>query len=148
MQYFEDVVVGRWVESEATYGVTKEEIIAFCSDWDPLPFHIDEELARQSPMGKLFTSAIHVVAIGVRLGHGMLQEPTAIIAGLGWDEVRFMLPVCAGDELSLRATVDSKRESASKPDRGIVTSKLVLVNQRGEDVASYKMSTLVQRRPR
>lgn len=147
MNYFEDVVVGRWIESEETYTLTKEEIISFCSEWDPLPFHVDEELARQSPMGKLFTSAVHVVAIAVRLGHSMQREPSAVIAGLGWDEVRFLLPVCAGDQIKLRATVESKRESASKPDRGIVTSHLVLVNQHGQDVASYKMSTLLQRRP-
>jgi len=147
MQYFEDIQVGNFKESTEDYELTAEEIIAFCSKWDPLPFHIDEQAAAQTPVGKLFTSAVHSMAIAIRLGHQMQTEPTATAMGLGWDEVRFHTPACAGDGLRLRGDVIEVRPSKSKPELGIVRSLLRLSNQRGETVISFKAAALLRRRP-
>lgn len=147
MKYFEDIVVGSVRESTESYELTKGEIVEFCSKWDPLPFHVDESAGAASIVGKLFTSAIHTVAIAIRLGHAMQREPSAITAGLGWDEVRFHAPACAGDKLRLRGEIIEKRVSDSKPDQGIIRSKLALLNQNDQPVITLKTSSLILRRP-
>ena len=147
MQYFEDIEIGGPRQYPTGYTLTVENITGFCREWDPLPFHLDEEVARNTPMGRLFTSAAHLVCIALKLGHSAQDAPTAVIAGLGWDEVRFHRPGFAGDTLYLRGSVLDKRVSVSRPERGIVTNLMELVNQDGERVASYQVSTLVARRP-
>jgi len=147
MQYFEDIHVGDARESTEDYELTAEEIVSFCSKWDPLPFHVDAQAAATTPVGKLFTSAIHSVAIAIRLGHQMQTEPAATVMGLGWDEVRFQTPACVGDRLRLRGEVIETRASESKQGLGIVRSLLTLSNQRGETVIRLKAAALIRQRP-
>ncbi|MGB8224388.1 MAG: MaoC/PaaZ C-terminal domain-containing protein [Polyangiales bacterium] len=146
MQYFEDIEVGNVRESIEDYELTTEEIIGFCSKWDPLPFHTDPEAAAETLVGRLFTSAIHTVAIAIRLGHELQSEPVATEIGLGWDEVRFHAPACAGDRLRLRGEIIEARPSESKPGLGIIRSRLSLTNQRGETVVSFKAAAMLKRR--
>lgn len=146
MRYFEDIRVGDVKESVEPYELTADEIVGFCSKWDPLPFHVDPRAAAGTPVGKLFTSAIHGVAIAIRLGHQLQAESTATVMGLGWDEVRFHAPACVGDRLRLRGEIIETRPSQSKPELGIIRSLLTLTNQRGETVISFKAAALVQRR--
>lgn len=146
MRFYEDFELNIPHTSEAEYEVTKEEIIAFASQWDPMPFHLDEEVAKASPLGKLFASSIHTVAIGVRLAHTMIEEEAAMVAGLGWDELRFLIPVCVGDRLRVRSQFIDRRESKSKPDRGILISLNEVLNQHDEVVAHYKMSSMILKR--
>ena len=147
MQYFEDIVVGDAKESPDSYELTAEEIVEFCTKWDPLPFHIDERVAEQTPVGKLFTSAIHTVAIAIRLGHQLQAEQTATAMGLGWDEVRFHTPARAGDRLRLRGEVIDTRVSKGNPALGIVRSLLSVTNQDGDTVITFKAAALIRRRP-
>lgn len=147
MEYFEDIVVGNVKESPDSYELTTEEIIDFCKKWDPLPFHIDERVAEQTPVGKLFTSAIHTVAIAIRLSHQLQTEPVATAMGLGWDEVRFHVPARVGDRLRLRGEVIDARVSESNPSLGVVRSLLSLTNQNGDTVISFKAAALIRRRP-
>ena len=143
MRFYEDFEIGIPHTSEQFYEVTKEEIMSFAEQWDPMPFHLDEDVAKASPLGKLFASSIHTVAIGVKLAHTMIEEEAAIVAGLGWDELRFLVPVCVGDRLRVRSQLISKRESKSQPDRGILVSLNEVFNQRDQVVASYKMSSMI-----
>ena len=87
--------------------------------------------------GGLTASGSHTLAIRTLLLH---QLPTreAVIAAGGWDEGRFHVPVRPGDELSLEVTWLTKRRSASKPDRGIVTALMKLLNQHHTVVLSHK----------
>ncbi|WP_372750181.1 MaoC/PaaZ C-terminal domain-containing protein [Litorivivens sp.] len=147
MRYFDDIVVGTRVEGSSTYTLSADEIKAFAGQWDPMPFHVDEAAAAASPLGVLFASSIHTVAIGVRLSHDMAQEPMAVVAGLGWDSVRFHCPVCAGDTLRVAAEIVDKRVSRSKPDRGVCTTQIELYNQRDELAVSYKVASLVLKQP-
>ena len=147
MQYFEDIQVGNVKESTDSYELKTEEIVDFCKKWDPLPFHIDERAAEQTPVGKLFTSAVHTIAIAIRLSHQLNTEPTATAMGLGWDKVRFQTPACAGDQLRVRGEVIEARVSESNPSLGVVRSLLSVINQHGETVISFKAAALIRRRP-
>jgi len=147
MKFYEDMPLGLSAEPEARFTFTAEDIKSFASEWDPMPFHIDEELARQSPVGKLFATSIHTIAASVKLNHTAMTEPMAVVAGLGWQDVRFPLPVCAGDTIRVRSEVVDRRESQSRPDRGIVTSQISVFNQHDQLVCEYKILTLVLKKP-
>lgn len=145
--YFEDIELNKVMHSQAQFEVTPENIKAFAAEWDPAPFHIDEDAAKASPMGKLFASSIHTVAIGVKLSYSyenMSLEST--VAGLGWDKVRFMQPVCPGDVLRSETEVISKRESNSQPGRGVVVCEIRIFNQDDLKVASYEIASLILKR--
>ena len=146
MRYFEDIVVGERIESTGSFELTEDEIVSFCRKWDPLPFHTDPAAAARTPMGKLFTSAIHTIAIGANLMHSAGADPVAVLAGLGWDEVRFVAPACVGDRLTATTEVIEARPSEGKSDRGIVRYFLEVKNEHGKTVASFKTSVLVWRR--
>jgi acyl dehydratase len=145
--YFEDIELHKPRHSDEKYAVTAEDIKQFAAQWDPMPFHLDEEIAKLSPIGKLFASGIHSVAIGIRLSHTMMEKNLAVIAGLGWNDVRFPVPVCVGDVLHMKSEIIEKRESRSKLDRGIIVSLNQLINQNNDVVTEYKIATLMMRKP-
>ncbi|HSC76293.1 MAG TPA: MaoC/PaaZ C-terminal domain-containing protein [Pseudomonadales bacterium] len=147
MLYFDDIHLHEIQQSTATHWVTAEDIKRFASEWDPMPFHLDEEVAKLTPMGRLFASGAHNIAISIKLSHTMMERQVAAIAGLGWQDVRFPLPVFAGDVLHLRTEIVDKRVSQSKPDRGIITTLITLLNQDDAVVTEYKILTMVLRKP-
>lgn len=147
MLFFEDFELHKLHHSPVSHTVSADEIKRFAGEWDPMPFHLDETLAAQSPMGKLFASSAHSIAIGIRLSHSMMENEVAVVAGLGWQDVRFPMPVCAGDTLRLQTQVVEMRASQSKPDRGLVTTLNTLFNQDDVVVAEYKIVTMILRKP-
>lgn len=146
MRYLEDVVVGTKFATEDSYLLTEEEIIDYCTKWDPLPFHLDPEAAAKTPMGKLFTSALHTMAISSRMIHALNREPMAVIAGLGMDEVRMLAPACVGDRLQVRAEIVEARASKSDPNRGVVGYAIEVFNQDDKPVLRYKSAIMVWQR--
>lgn len=145
--YFDDCVVGE-EHAAASHEVTAQEIIAFAKQWDPQPWHVDEDAARTSHFGALTACSAHIFAIfsitSQRWQSGVVQQA---IAGLGFDEMRMHRPVYAGDTLRCVSIVHSARVSRSKPDRGIVVFDTQLINQDGVVVFSIKASTLMARNP-
>jgi len=87
------------------------------------------------------------VAIQGALISSSSEAAVAVIAGLGWDEVRFKSPARVGDTLSLQLTCLEMRPSASKPDRGIIRSRVEVLNQDRQVVLSSVHNILVSRRP-
>jgi len=145
MIYYEDIELNRPRES-ATYFVDKDELIAFAKQWDPQPFHTDEEAARHYPMG-LIGSSVQSYAILTKLQTEMPGDKPAIIAGLGIDEWRTPNPLKPGDTVHAVGYVESKRESSSKPNLGILTSVSSLLNQDGDVILTYKSKGLIMKRP-
>ncbi len=145
MRYYEDVELNK-VRISGTHCVTAEEIIKFARQWDPQPFHIDEEEAKNWPLG-FCASSLHTMAIAVRLTNEASKTTLAVVGGLGWDEVRLHTPVRPGDVLHVRSYACSKRESSSKPDKGIVQSTFEVINQNDKVAMSYKIATMMLKRP-
>jgi acyl dehydratase len=141
--HFDDIQIGEGT-SAGPYALTKEEIIAFATQYDPRSFHIDEAAAKASVFGGLTASSAHTFAIAQALAFRW-QPPLAILAALGIDEMRLPAPARPGDELSLTSTLIEKSES-SKPDRGVAKFQTVVQNQRGETVLAYKITVLLARR--
>lgn len=68
------------------------------------------------------------------------------IANLGYEDVKHLAPTFIGDTIYARTRIISKRESKSKPDRGIIYVETIGYNQRGEDVISFRRNVLVKKR--
>lgn len=146
MKFFEDCAVGDAFESQNTYQVTAEEIKSFAGKWDPQLYHLDEEQAKKV-VGQLFAPATLTLCISVKLTHDSGYFEISPAAGLGLDEVRMPKPVLVDDQLKVKTTIVSKRESKSKPGLGVMTNRTEVINQHGEVVLSYLLSALVYKRP-
>ena len=67
----------------------------------------------------------------------------ASLASPGIDELRWLEPVRPDDVLSTRVTIVEARRSASKPDRGLVRSKIEVLNQHDRVVLSMLAMNLI-----
>lgn len=135
-RYFEDYVVGE----SMTYGdyvVTEEEIREFAERYDPQPFHIDPDAARQSIFGGLIASGWNTASISMRMLVDHFVSRRSGMGSPGIDELRWHQPVRPGDRLKVRSTITEARRSASKPDRGLVRVRHETLNQRDEVVMSF-----------
>lgn len=142
--YYEDVVVGdEFIIGE--HRITKDEIIDFAKVWDPMPYHIDEDLANASHFGGLIAAGSHLLSLRMRLCHSNGISPHVIASG-GYDDVRFNAPARVNDLLTLHVEVLEKRESKSKPDRGIFTLGYKLVNEAGETTLSHTDIIFIRKR--
>lgn len=120
--------------------VTKEAIVRYARAFDPQPFHLSEELAKDSNVGRLIASGYHTCCIMMRmLADDLIGGPNAL-GSPGLEEVKFLKPVLPGDELTGRCEVREKRELKSKPGVGMIKCLLELHNQRGEVVMSWDMT--------
>ncbi len=145
MLYYEDIELEREHKS-AEYYVDKDELINFAKQWDPQPFHIDEEAAKHYPTGLIGTS-VHSYAILTKLQTEMDIDQPAVVAGLGIDEWRTPNPLRPGDTVHAAGRIIAKRESSSKPNLGIITSISTLYNQNGDVILTYKSTGLILKRP-
>jgi acyl dehydratase len=144
--YLEDFVPGT-THQLGSSRLTANEIIAFGRQFDPQPFHVDEEAGRTSPFGSLIASGWHTAATAHRLLVAGFSPQALTFGSPGVDELRFLRPVRPEDTLTLRATVLETRPSASRPDRGVVRLRTELLNQQGEIVLSMIGLSIFGRRP-
>ncbi|MFC7157031.1 MaoC family dehydratase [Halomarina halobia] len=146
--YFEDLEVGDTFTA-GSYTVTKAEIIEFAEQFDPQPFHVDEEAARESLFGELVASGLHTLCISVRLFVTEFvrgEEGIANMGGLGMDDLQWHRPVTPGDTLSLRIEVLETSPSTSHSGRGYVDFERVIHTDDGERVLSLLSHNIVERR--
>jgi len=129
--YWEDFPVGEEV-TFGSYLVQKEEMIEFASEFDPQPFHLNEEIAKTSLLGGLATSGWQNCAIAMRIMWDGYLHKSASMGAPGVEEVRWRKPVYAGDVLSMtRKTLESRR-SNSRPGMGLVRFMWEMYNQSDE----------------
>ena len=129
--HYEDFDVGMVIDL-GSYPVTAEEIVSFANEFDPHPFHLDEEAGRKSILGGLCASGWHSCAMLMRMLVDGYLGRTAGMGSNGVDEVKWLKPVFAGETLKATVTVMSKRVSARKPDMGILTMHAEVHNTHGE----------------
>ncbi|MEZ5398370.1 MAG: MaoC family dehydratase [Bryobacteraceae bacterium] len=146
-EYFEDYVPGT-VHEFGGMEVSAEEIIEFARKYDPQEMHLDPEKAAQGRTGGLIASGWHTAAMAMRMMTDHYLSRVASLASPGVDELRWPNPVRPGDTLRIRATVIEARISRSKPDRGIVRSRVEMFNQRGQAVLSMLPVVMVGLRSR
>lgn len=135
-RYLEDFREGEvWRSGSVVIG--EDEMIAYARANDPQPIHVDPEAARNGPFAGIIASGWQIAALSMRLfveagGHG--DTP---IVGLGIDELRWKQVVRPGDALRTTREIVEVRRSASRPDRGVIRTRVTVLNQRDETVMTY-----------
>ncbi len=144
--YFEDFTVGREFRTDGAT-LTESQILDFALAFDPQPFHMDVEAAKQSMFGSLIASGFHTMALTFRLFVQTRALAACSLGSPGVDELRWLRPVRPGDTLRATVQVVEQRPSGSKPDRGIIRLQWTALNQRSEPVLTMTSMQLVKRRP-
>ena len=146
-RYFEDYEVGE-IERFGRYAVTREEVLAFATAYDPQPFHLDDAAAAASPIfGRLAASGWHTAAMTMRMLVDHLRETGTFSMGSpGLDELRWLKPVYPGDTLSMEVEVIGKSEPKSRPDIGFVKYRTTVFNQHGEPVMRQVANNILPKR--
>jgi acyl dehydratase len=154
--YYEDRQIGE-IYDLGSHTFTKDEIIAFARQFDPQPFHLDEEAGRKSLFGGLCASGWHTAAIWIRQFvayrqkiERQIREAGAPVARYGpspgFRNMRWLKPVYPGDTLTFRGRTAAKIDLKSRPDRGILQTDSQARNQRGEIVFNIRGQILAERR--
>ena len=146
MQYFEDFAPGQVYEL-GSHEMTEEEILEFARKYDPQPFHVDPDAAKDSIFGGLIASGWHTAAVYMRLYVDSLLEGAASLGSPGVDELRWLKPVRPGDVLSGAFVVTEVTPSSKHPTRGTVHFRSEIRNQEGELVSTMTGRGLFGRRP-
>ena len=143
--YWEDFPAGL-VRDIGSFAVTREAVLAFAQDFDPQPFHTDDEAARTSLFGGLCASGWHTCAMAMRLMCDSYLLESASLGSPGIENLRWLKPVFPGDTLGGTMTVLEARPMASKPHVGLVRSAWDLRNQHGETVLTMEGWGMFRRR--
>ena len=142
--YFEDIEPGELGSSSELFSLNAEDTVAFAKQWDPQPFHVDEDAAEGSIYGGLTASGCHLICISNLLWK-QIEGPA--VMGLLAQSFQFPTAAKPGDRLILRAAVLEKRASKSKPDRGIITLQATLENEAGTAVLVEDSTVMVGKSP-
>jgi len=142
--YFEDIELNEKIILGEHF-VEKDEMIEFAKKWDPRPLHIDEKAAKTLPGGGVVAPAIYTIGVVNRLS--VKTDAVVVMAGIGWDEVRFPNPVFPDDTITVTIEYVDKRDSDSRHDAGIVVSLIEVRNQSNALCLSFKLTFMVAKRP-
>jgi acyl dehydratase len=143
--FWEDFTVGReWLTD--TIEVTRDEIIAFASRYDPQRFHVDEHAAQESLFGGLTASGWMTASLSMRLMCDAYLLDSTSLGSPGLDRLQWLKPVRPGDRLQVRATVTEARPMNSRPDVGLAKSRMETLNQHGEVVLAMEAWGMYRRR--
>ena len=144
-RYLEDYEVGQTFGS-GVVRVDGERVKSFAAEFDPQPFHLSEEGAKDSVFRGLAASGWHTAAMTMRLLVEGELKPAGGVIGLGFDEFRWPKPVRPGDELSTRSEIPEVTPSKSRPEQGVIKVRMTTTNQKGEVVQLAVGNLLVRRR--
>jgi acyl dehydratase len=142
--YFEDFPLGETVE----YGgadVSTADIMAFAREFDPQPFHTDEEAARAAA-GGLIASGWHTSALLLRMNCEAFLMRTAVLEESGLEEVRWQRPVRPGDKLHVRRHTLATRPREGQTGAGEVEFLYEVVNQDGVAAMIQRSVLLLKQR--
>lgn len=143
--YFDDLHVGqRWTSGE--HLLDEDQIRAFSRQFDPQPFHLDAEAAKDSLFGELVASGWHTAAITMRL---LVESGLPLAGGLIGVEgaITWPRPTRPGAVLHVESELIELRPSRTRPDRGLITIRNETRNQHGETVQVLVAKLVVPRRP-
>ncbi len=142
--HFEGIAIGQTFKSGA-HKLDEAQIKAFARQFDPQPFHLDNEAAKNSMFGGLVASGWHVCAITMRL---IIGDGSVFAGGIigNWSEISWLKPVRPGDVLHVRSEVIEKNESKSHHMRDNVMIRSETSNQNDDIVQIITSNIIVPRR--
>ena len=147
-KYFEELNIGDQFAHSLGRTITEMDNVLFSSlTLNTQPLHINEDFARKhSQFGQRIVNGLFSLALAVGISVPDLTEGT-IVANLSYENVTHPHPLFHGDTLYVRSEVIDKRESRSKPDRGIIKLRHVGRNQDGVVVIEFVRTVLFLKKP-
>ena len=146
-KYYEEFEVGSVIKHHLGRTVTEMDNVLFSTlTMNPQPLHLNEDYARKTQFGQRIVNGILTLGIAVGLTVTDLTEGT-LVANLSYESVKHPHPVFHGDTIYVETEILSKRESTSKPDRGIVRFRHIVRNQEGTIVVDFERTALMFKQP-
>ena len=139
---FDEFTIGQVFKTNSLK-LTKEDIMRFAGEFDPLYIHLDEEKAIHSRFNGIIASGIHTLAITIKLWVETGIYGDDVIAGSGMNNIKFIKPVYPGDELYTIVKVINKK--AKKEEFGVITLLFSTYNHKEEKVFKGDLSVLIKR---
>jgi acyl dehydratase len=147
-KFFEDLEAGDHFRHALGRTITEADTTLFCAiTLNTQPLHLNADFAEKSPYGQRIVNGLLTLGLVVGLSVGDLTEGT-IVANLGYDKVTHPNPVFHGDTLYAETVVIDKRESTTRPDRGIVRLKQTGRKPDGTVVVEFERTVMFYRRGR
>ena len=143
--YFEDFRPGDEFDCGTRF-VSRDDILRFANEFDPQPYHTDEDFAAKSAFGGLIASGLHSTCISLRLAYDALLSKTNNLGSPGWSDLKFLKPLRVGDTVHLKVRVAEAVPSRSRADRGRVHFIFELFNQAREKIFEAATISIVQSR--
>jgi acyl dehydratase len=145
--YFEELTVGKVFRHPIRRTVTEADNVFFSAlTHNPAALHLDEEYCKEhTEFGQRIVNSAFTLGLVVGISVGDTTLGTTV-GNLGWDDVRFPLPVFHGDTIHVESEVVEQRESRSRPKNGIVIFEHRGYNQRNEIVMICKRTALMLKR--
>ena len=144
-RYLEDFQVGDVYEHRPGRSITETDNTWFTLlTMNQHPLHFDREYGAKTEFGQVLVNSCLTISLVTGMSVSDISQKT--IANLGWDKVRLTGPVFVGDTLYAESTVLAIRESASRPNQGIVTVESRGLKQDGQQVISFERSMLIPKR--
>lgn len=144
MRYFEDIEAGD-VHEFGSHTVTKAEIVDFAEQFDPQPFHLDEDAAADSIFGGLVASGWHTASLCMRLLVDGYMSEAASAGARGIRDLRWKQPVRPGDTLTCRLEVLETEPDAGNPDVGNVVTRLTGIVDGETEVIQWEADAMFYR---
>ena len=143
--YWEDFSLGE-VRNLGHITPTREEIIAFASQFDPQPFHLDDEGGKASMFGGLCASGWHTCSMAMRLMVTNFLHETSSLGSPGLENIKWTKPVYPNDTLRLQTTVLETKPMGRRPDVGMTRNLWEMFNQHGDKVLHMEGWGMFRRR--
>ena len=145
--YFEQFSVGQVIEHPIRRTITEaDNVLLTTMTHNPAALHLDAEYMKSTEYGQPLVNSCLTLSLMVGISVNETTHLTAV-ANLGWDEVRFPMPLFHGDTIRVASEVLEMRDSKSRPENGIVIFEHKAFNQHDELVGVCKRTALMLRQP-
>ena len=143
--FWGDMAVGQ-VRDLGTISPSREDIIAFASQFDPQPFHLDDAAGAASVFGGLCASGWHTCSMAMRLMVTNFLQQTSSLGSPGLENIQWKKPVYPNDTLRLQTTVLETKPMGRRPDVGMTRNLWEMFNQHGDKVLHMEGWGMFRRR--
>jgi len=146
-KYFEELEVGAKLKHSLGRTMTETDNVLFSAlTMNTQPLHLNQDFASKTQFGRCIINGILTLGLAVGLTVSDLTEGT-LVANLSYESVKHPQPMFPGDTLYVETEILSKRESTSKPDRGVVRFRHIGRNQAGVIVIEFERTVLMLKQP-
>jgi len=147
LRYWQDLKAGEIFQT-GSLTISEKDILSFAEQFDPQPYHLDNEVAETTIFGGLCASGWQVAAAMMRLlTDTFKREGIAIIGVNGVPEMRWKIPVFADNSLSAIITLNEKVENSTQSDSNPLICNVLVSNQDGKPVVELTTNLLISCRP-